>query len=326
MDIAQTSVPTEPSRDTITLNKKLRFFFVIVILLVVFIMGYFGINYFWTSHTKVAYSIGSIPGSILYTVENGTLRELLMPDESGREHQVLDFVSGPNQTSYYILLENEEPLVSNLFERSADGRVTKLTTSKTYKYNLSSDPSSETLAFQAAEVDSILALKDKERNVDWKIVTFSRKTENETVVVNGDSPVFISSRDSLLYVDGIALKRIALVSKDSSSTLLNVSKSQLRTYNPITEEYTIFNEISKSLDSYAFSKTGALNYERSVPVKEQLTTITSMDGDLFLVTTKSSTNATTTYTVTSQKTGATSVVITPSPKLLIQRMYLVPSK
>jgi phosphopantothenoylcysteine synthetase/decarboxylase len=76
----------------------------------------------------------------------------------------------------------------------------------------------------------------------------------------------------------------------------------------------------------AFSKTGALNYERSVPVKEQLTTITSMDGDLFLVTTKSSTNATTTYTVTSQKTGATSVVITPSPKLLIQRMYLVPSK
>jgi hypothetical protein len=257
--------------------------------------------------STVAYSVGRIDGSVLYTYNAGKkqLELFQLPNEVGTKLPVIDIVKNADNTSYYILLEKEDTPVSNVFYKTTDGSVVKLTTSDSFKAHLTVDQASGQLAYQSAHVDSVLSFRER---TQWDLVLLTLNNKAEKIIGAGESPVLLPGGTSVLFSSEQGLRRLTLQSNTVSPVLLTIPKKQLYSISPTTGDIVVFNETAKTLDFYSISKTGSPDYVKSAPVTEIPSLIEYVGTDLFTVVSSFNKQENKTYRITSQKDGKTITV------------------
>lgn len=258
------------------------------------------------SANTTAYSIGRIDGSVLYTydVRKKQLHILELPNESGANLPVIDVVKNPDNSSYYVLLEKEDIPVSNLFYKATDGSVVKLTSSESFKSHISVDQSSGQVAYQSAHIDSIQAIA---KPTQWDLVLLTLQHKTEKIVATGEAPVLLPGGANLLFSSKGELRRLGLQTGVVSPVLLQVPKKQLYSISPSTGDIVVFNEISKTLDFYSFSKTGSPDYVKSQPVSEIPTLVEYVGKDVYTVVSTLDKQGSKSYHITSSNNKTTTV-------------------
>jgi hypothetical protein len=221
---------------------------------------------------------------------------------------VIDIVKNADNTSYYILLEKEDTPVSNVFYKTTDGSVVRLTTSDSFKAHLTVDQASGLLAYQSVSIDSIQSIA---KLTHWDLVLLTMQNKTEKVVATGEVPVLLPGGASLLFSSEQGLQRLTLQGNTVSPVLLHIPKRQLYSISPTTGDIVLFNEISKTLDFYSFLKTGSPNYVKSQPVSETPSLVEYVGKDLFTVVSTHDKQGNKSYRITSND-GKISIVQGPN--------------
>lgn len=227
------------------------------------------------SVTSFAYAAGILPGSALYiaNTETGSSSPLTVTVE-GKALHALDAQRASDGTWYFILNEGG---TSNVYKKTSDGNVTRLTHSATAKYNLSIDQSSGRLAYQAltppADENPSFLLR-----TDWNITTVSPNDATEMVVATGTDPFLAPGGSQVLFRKGNTLMFQGLGQKTSASVL--VLPSAVYAIDPKGTMITVFNPVTKNLDQYALTNGFSPNYKTSIQIKDAPAALGYVNGTL----------------------------------------------
>lgn len=227
------------------------------------------------SVTSFAYAAGILPGSALYiaNTETGSSTPLTVIVE-GKALHALDAQRASDGTWYFILNEGG---TSNVYKKTSDGNVTRLTHSATAKYNLSFDQTSGRLAYQAltppADENPSFLLR-----TDWNITMISPNDATEMVIATGTDPFLALGGSQVLFRKGNTLLFQGVGQKTSAPVL--VLPSAVYAINPKGTMITVFNPVTKNLDQYAFTNGFSPNYKTSIQTKDTPTALGYVNDEL----------------------------------------------
>lgn len=227
------------------------------------------------SVTSFAYAAGILPGSALYiaNTETGSSTPLMVTVE-GKTLHALDAQRASDGTWYFILNEGG---TSNLYKKTSDGNVTRLTHSATAKYNLALDQSSGRLAYQALTPPTDGKPSFLLRT-DWNITLFSPSDASEMVIATGTDPFLAQGGSQVLFRKGNELM-IQVIGQKVSTPVLALP-SAVYAIDSKGTMITVFNPVTKNLDQYAFTHGFSLNYLTSIQTKDTPAALGYVGGTL----------------------------------------------
>ncbi len=226
--------------------------------------------------SSLAVAAGPMPGSALYLVneEKGTLSPITVM-VGGKELHALDAQEGPDGSWYYILNEMGERPVTNLYVQKEDGSVARLTTSSTAKYNLSYDPQSGKLAYQAAaDTENLDFLTSSE----WDLTIFDPATGEETIEATGTNPALLPGGQALLFKQGTELA-LSPLGSDTVSAVLSIP-SGLYAVDAGGNTLAVYNQLTHKIDIYTLTNGAAPSYREFLDTAVRPDAIAYVNGEL----------------------------------------------
>lgn len=250
-----------PTHKNISRLKKIAIGAIVVSALLTIIE--FGIPFIRHGSSNIppfAVAIGPTPASVLYTVDNqkSAFAPLTVLYQE-KNLPALDAQKGAHGEWYFILAEPSKTPVGNLYKRTPDGAVTRLTTSSTAKYNLSYDARSGRLAYQA------ITFKDERdfaTNQSWDLVVFDLAKNAEMVVGKGTNPHLAAGGQALFFKDGNELVT-ALIGSRATSSIMSLGAQPLYAISADGIELSTYNATTHAVDHFTFTHGTSPSYVSS---------------------------------------------------------------
>lgn len=155
----------------------------------------------------------------------------------------------------YLLLLSQDKLSSNIYAY-VQGKLTQLTSSKTFKFQLSYDSSTKTFAYASGTIKSE---RDILKKNDWSITTYSVITQSEENVAQGTHPVLLPGGVKFLYqtADSIAsgivgaahddkINRTMLENPAHAAFAVNAAGTKLALYQDMTQSVLVYNIVANA--------------------------------------------------------------------------------
>lgn len=220
-------------------------------------------------HVSVALGVTHI--ATLFTVSgDGVLEEILIP--GSEPLVVLDRVVTDTDT-YYLLL-NQETFVSNLY-REGDEGLTQITTSDTFKFNLTHSTQTGAFAYSSGVVTSIEEIVRREA---WDITLYSASGIEEPLG-EGNQPRLDNEGKSVFAITEGKLRRFFL--SRQSFEILNMQPGASYTLSADDTMLALYNPVTRAIERYRFTSGAGVSYERSESVATPPTALTFV-GDRLL--------------------------------------------
>ncbi len=276
------SAPAPAPRSTHFDHLTVIAFGVIILAGVITIIG-FGISSFFAksaTNATVYAALGPLPASPLSVLDakNGTSAPLMIMVD-GKELAAVNLAPGPDGSWYYLLIERSDDIASNLYQRAADGTITKLTNTISLKYNLTESPNG-LLSYQEATIAKIIDLESPAS--DWSVMVYDPNTTKARVVGEGVAPVFVSN-ETLLFRNKDGLVALRLNEIDGAPhKILNLGSTMVYTISSTEKKAALFNEITQRVDTYELSYEGlAVSYLSSIDLGGRPSAMTYSNDTLF---------------------------------------------
>ena len=268
---SQTEIPTTPFVEPVSHRRQKLIAFVAVVV-AGFVMGVYLVLFAGIATpvglTRFSVSLGRVPLGGLWRVTPWSFApqspERVTATGQGRM-RVLD-EAGDASHRYYLLTDINR-FSTNIYEATTQkGKqvLIPLTSSSTFKYWLTYDKNSQTLAYVSAPVADITELG---KIKDWNVSTYSFSSKLERVVAKGTlpQPQFLTGGE-LVIRDGQKLVAVSLAGDQKTTTLLTAAESAPFAVSEKSQTIALYNPTTHSIDYFDTHIVGQSTYLHSTKV------------------------------------------------------------
>lgn len=221
--------------------------------------------------------IGNSYASDSYTISAGSEELSPVPKvmrEDGVEVTPVDAIAGPDGIWYYTLVETVDPITANVYKRTKDSALVKLTHTPTMKFGLQVSANGE-LLFEEKSVATITELLN---DTPWDIVYVDSAHETTKTLGIGERPTFISDSNALYRSDGSLY--VASLSGGIGHAI--ASSSPVYAVNAADGTLGMLNLQTHKIDVYALTQDSTLSYKESIETPAGTMTLV-MEGNTIIV-------------------------------------------
>ena len=227
----------------------------------------------------IALMIGQFSAAPISVLNKDSVFSPLTLQVSGKELYVIDKVFGKEGSQTYILIEQKDTPVSNIYKKSTTGDIHAVTSSDTVKFMLSTDISTGRFLYLAT---STKTEKDLFKHQDNDITMYDPLTQKEQVLAQGKNPHLLNGGDAFIYEKNGKI-RIHSISHTSDTELLSLAHLGPYAINKEGTLLSIFNPITRAVDTYTIIGNSSLSYLSSKKVTTYPTIISYFKGKTYVL-------------------------------------------